>query len=234
MLRDLRRMAKAEGLAVHPIKTHAWYLKGYGFSPDVVIDVGVENGTPWLYEAWPQAKLVLVDPLEESEERAAESVAGRDVAFHNVALGAQHDTMTLQVPETKKGVGRAMSSLLDRQDGIVGTFTGVTKRDVKVVPLDEVAADYPGRIGLKIDTEGFEGPVLEGGPETLKRCDVVILEMSVTRRFAGVSPPSHLVRMLADAGLEMRDVLAMADGPRHRAKPRHMDVMFTRWENQIR
>lgn len=232
MLRELRDLVKAEGLTVHPIKTRAWYLRSYGFSPDVVIDVGVENGTRWLYEAWPDAKLVLVDPLSESRERVAQCCAGRDFAFHNVALGATHDTMSLQVPETEKGIRLAMSSLLSRQGGIVGKFTNVIKRDVKVVPLDELAAAYPGRVGLKIDTEGFEGPVLEGGAVTLKRCDVVILEMSVTQRFAGVSPPSHLVRMLSDAGLEMRDILSIADGPQPRAKPRYMDVMFTRWEDQ--
>lgn len=230
MLQEIRRLARAEGLAVHPLKTRAWYLQGYQLAPDAVIDVGVDDGTPWLYEAWPEAKLVLVDPLEESEARAAKAAKGRDVAFHPVALGARRDRMTLQVPETEKGPGRAMSSLLERQDGLVRTFTDVKTREVDVVPLDEIAAAYPGRLGLKIDTEGFEGPVLEGATETLKRCDFVILEVSVTHRFDGVCPPSHPVAMLAAAGLELRDVLSIADGPRKRAKPRYMDMLFTRWD----
>ena len=233
MLQEIRRLAKAEGLAVHPLKTRAWYLQGYRFAPDVVIDVGVDDGTPWLYEACPKAKLVLIDPLEESAARAASKTAGRDVEFHNVALGSKRARMTLQVPETAKGPGHAMSSLLDRQDGLVKTFKKVSTREVDVVPLDDIAAAYPGTLGLKIDTEGYEGPVLEGGPETLKRCDFVILEMSVTHRFDGISLPSHLVAMLGAAGLELRDVLSIADGPRKRAKPRYMDMLFTRWGEAV-
>lgn len=229
MLGEIRRLARAEGLAVHPFKTSAWYLRGYQIRPDVLIDVGVENGTPWLYEAFPKAHLVLVDPLEESEARASKATTGRAVAFHPVALGAEAGEAVLNVPETQKGLGRAMSSLLERRDNLAHGFTQVHQRKVPVVRLDDIAASYPGRIGLKIDTEGFEGPVLEGATETLQRCDFVILEMSVTRRFDGIAMPSHLVSMLGAAGLEMRDILAIADGAGKRAKPRHMDVLFTRW-----
>ncbi len=234
MLAEMRRLARAEGLAVHPLKTRAWYLKGYQFEPDVLIDVGVDSGTQWLYGAWPDAQLVLIDPLAESEERAAKALAGRKADFHAVALGAARGSAELQVPETEKGSGRAMSSLLERQDALVKTFTGMSRRQVPVVPLDDIASDYSGRIGLKIDTEGFEGPVLEGARETLIRTDFVILEMSVTQRFVGSAPPSQLVAMLAKAGLELRDVLAVADGPNKRARPRHMDVLFTRWEDKRR
>lgn len=233
MLKEIRRLARAEGLAVHPLKTRAWYLQGYGFAPDAVIDVGVDDGTPWLYQACPDAKLILIDPLQESRERAAKSVQGRDVAFHTVALGTEHGQKSLHVPETEKGTGHAMASLLDRKDALAKSFTDIAMRQVDVVPLDEIARAYPGRLGLKIDTEGFEGPVLEGAAETLKRCMFVILEMSVTQRFEGVSPPSHLVQMLSAAGLELRDILAIADGPHKRAKPRHMDVLFTRWDGAL-
>ena len=232
MLGEIRRLARAEGFAVHPLKTRAWYLKGYQFTPDVLIDVGVDRGTPWFYAACPAAKLVLIDPLEEYTERAADCVDGRDVTFHTVALGAERGQAVLQVPETEKGVGRAMSSLLDRQDNLARSFTAISERRVPVVPLDEIAQDLPGRFGLKIDTEGYEGPVLAGATETLKRCDFVILEMSVSARFEGVAPPSEIVARLGEAGLELRDVLATADGPGKRAQPRHMDVLFTRWTEE--
>ena len=71
--------------------------------------------------------------------------------------------------------------------------------------------------------------MLAGGPDTLKRCEFVILELSVTERFTQSTPPSAAIALLADAGLELRDILAIADGPGKRAQPRHMDVMFTRW-----
>src|SRR5687767_1502759 len=41
-------------------------LARYGIRPATVFDIGVAFGTPWLYEGFPQATLVLVDPTRES------------------------------------------------------------------------------------------------------------------------------------------------------------------------
>lgn len=229
MLGEIRRTLRSEGLAVHPIKTRAHYLKGYGFAPDVVFDIGVHDGTPWLYKSFPAAKFVLVDPQPACGDVVKASGKLADFDFHAVALGAEAGTATLNVPETDPGKGGAMASLMQRTDNLTKTFTRVDTYDVPVQRLDDLAAAYEGRVGIKVDTEGFETAVLQGGPETLKRCDFVILELSVSTRFATTAPPSSAIGLLADAGLELRDILAMADGAGKRAQPRHMDVLFTRW-----
>ncbi|ASM71236.1 MULTISPECIES: FkbM family methyltransferase [Roseobacteraceae] len=229
MLGEIRRTLKSEGLAVHPVKTRAFYLKGYGFSPDVVFDVGVHDGTPWLYKSFPNARFVLVDPQPDCADAVRTSGQLDDFDFHAVALGAETGIAALNVPETTPGKGGAMASLMERTDNLATTFNKVDTYEVPVKRLDDVAKAYDGRVGLKIDTEGFEAAVLAGGPKTLKRCEFVILELSVTDRFTKTAPPSEAIALLAQAGLELRDILAIADGPGKRAQPRHMDVMFTRW-----
>lgn len=214
---------------MHPIKTRPAYLKGYGFAPDYVIDVGVHEGTPWLYRSFPDAHFVLVDPQAECEAAVKAGVSPKSFDFRAVALGAAQGKAMLNVPETEPGKGGAMASLMERTDKLADSFTQVTTREVPVITLDDLAADLPGRIGLKIDTEGFELDVLRGGSATLKRCDFVILEMSVTHRFKGVAPPSTAIAELAKAGLQFRDVLAVAAHAGKKAQPRHMDVLFTRW-----
>ena len=37
------------------------------------------------------------------------------------------------------------------------------------------------------------------------------------------------LKLLADAGLEIRDVLNIGAGPGKKARPRYLDVLFTRW-----
>ena len=93
-------------------------------------------------------------------------------------------------------------------------------------------AGYPGRVGLKIDTEGFELEVLQGASDTLDRCDFVILELSVTRRFEGIAPPSRIFAELARHGLELRDMLRVTGDGRGGPHPRLFDALFTRWEDQ--
>lgn len=226
---QLRRRLRRLGFALSRIKTRPEYLRGYDLAPDVVFDVGVMDGTPYLYDAFAQAKFVLIDPLKESREIIAGQGLAIDYDFHTVAVGAAPGTLTLNIPTTKPGKGADMASFLDRRDGIESEFSSVEAREVEVTTLDALAAGYDGRFGLKIDTEGFELSVLQGAARMLNACDFVILEMSVTQRFAGVAPPSEVIALLAAAGLELRDVLAVAPQPHRPMPPRHMDLLFTRW-----
>ncbi|MEM8578999.1 MAG: FkbM family methyltransferase [Pseudomonadota bacterium] len=230
MLADLRRSLRSEGLTVQPIKTRAIYLKRYDFSPDVVFDIGVHAGTPWLYKTFPNAAWVLVDPQPEYEAAVRGAGLLDDFDYHAVALGAAAGQATLNVPETAPGKGGAMASLLERTDNLAKTFTASEARSVPVRTLDDIASDYDGRLGLKIDTEGYETEILRGAAETLQRADFVILELSLDpARFAATPTPSSAMSLLAAAGLELRDILAVSDGPGKRSRPRHMDALFTRW-----
>jgi FkbM family methyltransferase len=230
MLQELRRKAREEGMALHPIKTRAAYLGGYGFRPDAVIDVGVAEGTPWLYNSFPGAHFVLVDPLPGAQEAvASRGVLKDNFDFHAVALGARAGQAVLSVPHSSKGREGAMASLLPRTDQLRDRITFSDDVAVPLTTLDTIAAAYSGRLGLKIDTEGYELEVLKGGKDTLARCDFVLLELSVTPRFDGVGLPSAVIALLADAGLELRDVLRAGAGAGKTARPRYFDALFTRW-----
>ncbi|MEO0389447.1 MAG: FkbM family methyltransferase [Pseudomonadota bacterium] len=230
MLAELRQTLRADGLTASPIKTRAFYLKSYGLSPDVVFDIGVYAGTRWLYKSFPAASWVLIDPQAEYEERLRASDQIGAFTFHAVALGAAPGEVTLNVPQTAKGDAGAMASILERTDILAKSFVDVQTRTVPVKTLDDIAAKYPGRVGIKIDTEGYETQILQGAVETLKRADFVILEMSLDpARFSETPKPSTAMIPLAEAGLELRDILAIADDAGKRSKPRHIDALFTRW-----
>ena len=228
-LQTIRQTLRSEGMTLHPIKTRAPYLRSYGFAPDVVVDVGVGGGTPWLYRSFPDARFVLIDPLEE----CADLVRGREhletFHFHAVALGKTPGKAKLNVPFSEKGREPDMASLLHRTDKLAKSFIRTENAEVLVKTLDEIALAYPGSIGLKIDAEGAEADILAGAPETLQRCEFVILELSVSKRFEGIGPPSDIVAQLADAGLQLRDILTIGAGPGKKAQPRYLDVLFTRW-----
>jgi len=203
-----------------PDKLTASYFRRYGFAPATVIDVGVMAGTPFLYEAFPDAKFVLIDPLEESREAVARNWGGRIAYdFHLCAVGAATGQMELHVP----AAGKARTSFGQRK---TASDLRTSTRVVDIRPLDEISAAYAGSIGLKIDTEGHELAVLAGAVETLRRAEFVIAETSIKRRFTGGYRFSELVAFMAGHGFE---VYAFLSGLTR--SPRMADLLFVPWDS---
>lgn len=227
MTPELRRALRREGLVAVRNREGADHLRGYGFAPDVVVDVGVHRGTPHLYDAFPSTKFVLVDPRAEVAEDL--SAAPADYDFHACAAGPAPGRMDLRIPVTKHGTDGAMAGFREIAGPMARRVQSVETRSVEVRTLDQIMQAYPGRVGLKIDTEGFELDVLQGAPETLARTEFAILELSLSQRFEGVAPPSRVIAALAAAGLEFRDVLSLPGDGRGGAAPRYVDALFARW-----
>lgn len=223
----LRRWLRRSGRIAAPNKTRAAYLSGYRFTPDLVIDVGVAGGTPQLYGAFPDTPFLLIDPRDEVGSTLTDPPAQYE--FLATALGAERGEMTLRIPLTAEGEVGDMAGFQSVTGPLARQITGEITRRVPVRRLDDLMQGRAGRVGLKIDTEGFEEEVLRGAPQTLARCDFVILELSLTQRFERLPAPSGVIGLLAEAGLEIRDILNAPGDGRGGPHPRLMDVLFTPW-----
>ncbi len=175
-----------------------------------VLDVGTADGTPELYQAFPEAGLVLFDPLVEQLERAAASLGGRPAQRFAMALGSAPGHADLTVT-----LGNLLKSSLNPRTALTAEPGAVERRTVEIRTLDEVAAEqgWADPLVLKIDTEGHELEVLQGAAQTLARCAVVYCETSLGRRFEGGYGFSEVARVLLDAGFELVDVVAAPRGP---------------------
>lgn len=227
--REVQRYLRKQGLVATANKASAAHLRAYDLCPDVVFDIGVDTGTPFLYQAFPDVPFVLIDPRAESRVAMVDKEAPREVHFYETALGATDGAQMLNIPITADGANGARASLHAAVGPMARKFTGVEQRSVAVTTLDRIAAAHPGRVGLKIDTEGAEADILAGGPQTLARCEFVIIEVSLSLRFETTARPSTLIALLAQAGLEFRDVLRMPGDGKGGPTPRLMDALFTRW-----
>lgn len=149
------------------------HLKARGFQPATVIDVGVAYGTPGLYERFPHARLLLVEPLEEYRWRLEELRAERGAEFVVAAAGPAPSTMTLHVHPAL-----VCSSTSGPR---VGDDAAIQPREVPVVRLDDVCRErgLPGPHLLKVDVEGGELDVLDGARGILHDTEVVLLEVSL-------------------------------------------------------
>lgn len=199
-------------------------LGGAGFTPRTVIDVGVGRGTYPLYEAFPHAYLLLVEPLQESDPYIARILERFKGEARKVAVGERDEERIINVEPRR----RLRSSMLERT---ASTKTGdqPEQRRIQVTTLDAVmeASGLAGPYGLKIDVEGFELPVLRGATRTLAQTEFVIAETSVARRFLGGSTFAGVVGFMDQQGFGVRDLVQIARTPDHRSIA-HTDLLFTR------
>jgi FkbM family methyltransferase len=116
------------------------------------------------------------------------SAAAGDPAWTTVpaALGDEPGSSTIHVASNSDS-----SSLLPMAQAHVAAAPHVgyvAEETIEVRRLDDVAPEHldpTSRPFLKIDTQGFEGHVLAGGPQTLQRCVGLQLELSFVPLYEG-------------------------------------------------
>ena len=142
---------------------------------DTLIDIGVGvDGTEDLYKVFKNANLILIDPIDEAKEYADKLSKKREVNFFQNALGRKDGIEK----EMKLQKDKEFSSFLEISE-INMKDEYVEKRKLKIKKLDTIIdkKEELGKIGIKIDTEGFELDVILGASETLKYSKFVIAEV---------------------------------------------------------
>lgn len=171
-----KRVAKRFGVEIRDsIGEILGFVRHLGFKPNTVIDIGVDIGTQGLLEFFPQANILMVEPVAESipfMERICELYP--NAAFESCAVASEPGEMQLSVDP-------AFSS---SQLVSVATHSKGATRTVPVRTLDEIVArrGLTGPYMIKVDTEGAEIEVLRGAKNLLADTELMILETRLRPR----------------------------------------------------
>jgi FkbM family methyltransferase len=99
---------------------------------------------------------------------------------------------------------------------------------VPVRTLDEIAATLTGNLLLKIDTQGYERQVLEGGRQTLNRALGVLMELPVIHVYRGEWKMQQAIEYMEQAGFVLAQVQAVGYHGRDPAAAVDFDCLFRR------
>jgi FkbM family methyltransferase len=146
------------------------FLASYTRPGDVLLDVGANIGWHTVTAAGRGARVYAFEPSTKTRLALEQNVAllGRtSVEIIPAALGAENGHMQFTVG-------------LDVQNHLIDSEYCGTSEPVDVLTLDELTYGatprIPGTIAfIKIDAEGFDGKVLLGGEETLRRDKPVLI-----------------------------------------------------------
>jgi FkbM family methyltransferase len=172
------------------------------FSPATVVDVGAGNGTPTLYEAFPAAHRVLIEPLQEWAESLEHRVTHHGDEFLPIAVGDSKGTVTIHVDPDFPWI----SSVLESR-WIAGRPS--VDREIEMTTLDDLLGErkWQTPLGLKIDTEGFEDRVIKGATRFLTETQFVIVEINVEKRFEDSYSFADFIALMDSHGFALCDIL---------------------------
>ncbi len=203
------------------------HVRELGFSPEVCIDVGAANGTGVIYEAFPKALHIAFEPLPNFHPQLEKRLARFRHEIHHCAL--MDADGSLEILRTPDLYG---SSLMHRRAG------QADDRLVKVPVrrLDDVMSGYDlsGQLLIKTDCQGSDLLVMKGGPNTLARADVVVLESSFFPFWGPHQPEfTEIVAWMAEAGFVVYDILDGLFRPSDNALGQ-VDLVFVKRDGFLR
>lgn len=175
-------------------------LRARGFAPATVIDVGAQTGTPPLYEVFPEAHHVLIEPVAENEP-ALQALCGqlRSAEYHIAAVARRDGTVPLAVSDD-----RLYSSVILEGETPDSTLPGL--RTVPAISLDGLCAEhgYTGPMLVKIDVDGLELEVLAGASTLMQPDAVFVIEATVAGADARLP---RIIAAMAPCGFQVWDIV---------------------------
>jgi FkbM family methyltransferase len=171
------------------------------YGPASIIDVGAHDGdwTRLARRIFPDASIMMIEPLStKAESLSALAKSLERTRFVDALLGAEAGrTITFYEAGTGSSVHREQSNVEFKETSLQ------TSR------LDDVAEQLDGPIFLKLDVQGAELEVLDGGPKTLDRSDLVQLEVALLPYNDGAATFLEVIEYLDQRGFVPFDIAGM-------------------------
>lgn len=188
------------------------------FEIEAIIDVGVAHNTNALYRPFNDKRFLLIEANPAFKEYLEKIKGEYNAVVEMVFCGSESGEMTITIPENH------------RRSTAYGVEKGKQQR-VKMETLDTLSRRHKfnqKNLLLKIDVEGSELNVLEGGPETLQVADVVILEVCWGVPFAeGATDYADLIMYMKRAGFELFNIIE-GGGILTKGRLTHADFVFVK------
>lgn len=204
------------------------HLRSLHFAPVTVFDVGVAWGTPELYEAFPNAYYYLFEALPSFEPSLKSIMKKLKGEYHLVALSSRSSSERIYVG--REPIQRAGASVFHREPKPCADV-----EEIQLRRLDDIMGgkELPGPVLMKIDAQGSDIEVLKGGEETVKQCDLVIVETGL-HPFRNEKNQTHrVISYMASQGFATYDFLSPLARPYDKALGQ-IDVVFVKEDGPLR
>lgn len=184
-----------------------------------VLDIGANTGqfARVALKRFPRAKIWCFEPLPGAYNLLKELERRSDgrIAALNFALGAKQGVMDMNHHNEHSPSSSLMQTTEMCEEYFPQTRTQ-TSVPVEVRRLDEVFSKFPTPpfedLVIKIDVQGYEAEVIEGGANTVALAKAVIVEISLDELYKGAPTFEDLSKLLGDTGHRFAGVIEQFTG----------------------
>jgi FkbM family methyltransferase len=203
-------------------------MRGLGFKPKTVIDVGVASGTPELYNAFPDSYFVLIEPLKKFESDLNSILGQYKGSFVLAAAGSRPGQATFNVHQS-----HMEGSSLHKET--MGTAADGHEITVPVVRIDDIIKEkqLTGPYLIKVDVQGAELAALDGAQQALLEAEVIVLEVSLFEFMVGAPQLYEVVSYMKEHGCVAYDIIPGWNRPLDNALGQ-IDIVFVKDKGMFR
>ena len=177
-------------------------LSELGWRPKVCIDIGAYQGewAKMFSSIFTEAQILMIE-AQESKRPHLERAVVESHGKHSLEIALLGSEQGREVTFCEMETG---SSVFEEQSH----FPRVAVRK-QLSSLDQILTKRTACAApqcIKLDTQGYELEVLKGAQETLKKTDVVMMEVSFVRINRGCPPFAEVIAFMNQAGFGLFDI----------------------------
>lgn len=200
-------------------------MKKLGFTPRSVFDVGAYQGdfTAMCLDLWPDCEIHSFEALPEKLKQLQSRFKNKKVRIVGNLVGDEQKDVQFFADETA-------SSILESQE-----FTPKKKLNLRMITLDHYVSqnNLPAPNLLKIDTQGYEYPILQGFGKNLEKVEALLLELNFIEIYHKVTLAHKIIQYLSEFGFVVYDICEIHRRPLDRALIQ-MDFLFVKESSHLR
>lgn len=202
------------------------FIKSQGFDPATVVDVGVATDTYELYQHFPNARYLFVEPLIEFEPNLQQLCKQFRGDYVLAAAGPTTGEITFNV-STDLG-GSTRFEITDIDSGIMKS------RTVPQITLDSQWDKFnlAGPALLKVDVQGGELEVIKGMQTCLTNFEVIVLEVNLIQSNNGQPILHEYLSYMAGRGYVTYDIIHLNYAQTNLLA--QMDIVFVKKDSVYR
>jgi len=179
------------------------WLRSYGFNS--IIDIGANEGQFSIKARtlFPKASIYAFEPIKSIYDQLIKNFAhDKKFTAYDVALGEQKGVIEFFENESS-----ASSSALEMEKTHADHFDftkNVKAISVNVEKLDDVFANQKinGPLLIKLDVQGYEKIVINGGMNTIRKAEMIITELSFTELYKNQVLFDEMYHLLKSLGFK--------------------------------